>query len=130
MSESVSISLPLEPESSRRARASIGPLRDRMDGDVYTDLRLLVSELVADAVRSPTAGGHAIEMQAEVAGSAVRVELRQGSSEYRLPSRQPEPGSPGWGLHLVPRLTQRWGLRREPGRATVWWEMPRGQPPH
>jgi hypothetical protein len=101
-----------------------------MGNDVYIDMRLLVSELVIDAVQTPVVGeGHEIEMRAEAAGGAVRVELTQrGSAAYRLSSRQPELGETGWGLHLLPRLARRWGLRRELGRATVWWEMPRGQP--
>jgi hypothetical protein len=50
--------------------------------------------------------------------------MTQGSAAYQLRSRRPEPGQPGWGLHLAGRLARRWGLRRERDRATVWLEMP------
>jgi hypothetical protein len=99
-----------------------------MTSEAYTDLRLLVNELVVDALQPrPSESGREIEVRAEMRDGAVRVELTQGSSAYRLPSRQPEPGAPGWGVHLALRLAQRWGLRRERGRATVWWEMPGDQ---
>ncbi|HEY7151368.1 MAG TPA: ATP-binding protein [Solirubrobacterales bacterium] len=128
MSGTVSISLPLEPESAARARASVEELRDGMSSDAYTDLRLLVSELVVDAVQTHTAeDASEIEMRAELQDGAVWVKLSQGSSAYNLRPRLPEPGEPGWGLHLVARLARRWGLRREPGRSSVWWEMARDQ---
>jgi anti-sigma regulatory factor (Ser/Thr protein kinase) len=64
-----------------------------------------------------------IELRAERDGDRVRVVIAEGGGAYRLPSRRPEPGAPGFGLHLVQRLSDRWGMRRERDRASVWLEL-------
>jgi anti-sigma regulatory factor (Ser/Thr protein kinase) len=125
MNESVAIDLPLEPESARRARNQLEPFRNALDEVSYIDLCLLVDELVVEALHDR--GAHAmpepLRIRAELDGDRVRVAVAEGSGAYRLPSRRPEPGDPGFGLHLVQRLSDRWGMRRERGRATVWLEM-------
>lgn len=95
-----------------------------MDETSFVDLCLLVDELVVDALRAAGDNGVGpIELRAEQAGDRVRVVIAEGGSAYRLPSRRPEPGDPGFGLHLVQRLSDRWGMRRDRDRATVWLEM-------
>jgi len=124
MSETVAIDLPLEPESARRARNQLKPFRDVLDDTSFIDLCLLVDELVVEALHGH---GHAspkpLKLRAELDGNRVRVTVAEGGAAYRLPSRRPEPGDPGYGLHLVQRLSDRWGMRRERDQATVWLEM-------
>ena len=124
MSQTVAIDLPLEPDSARRAREQLTPFRPSLDETSFGDLCLLVDELVVEALGA--AEGHtigSIELRAEDDGERVRVAVAEGGGAYRLPSRRPEPGAPGFGLHLVQRLSDRWGMRRERDRATVWLEM-------
>jgi hypothetical protein len=124
MSEAVAIDLPLEPGSARRAREGLKPFRGSMDDASFIDLRLLVDELVVEALHSEAAPGPSlIKLRAELDGDRVRVAVAQGGDAYRLPSRRPEPGDPGFGLHLVQRLSDRWGMRRDPDKATVWLEI-------
>jgi anti-sigma regulatory factor (Ser/Thr protein kinase) len=125
VSEALSVELPLEPESARRAREQLERFRRYLDEMSYEDLRLLVHELVVEALNAepdPRAG--TIELQAEVRDERIRVEMSQGEAAYRLPSRRPEPGELGFGLHLLRRLAHRWGIGRDPNRARVWLEMP------
>jgi len=126
MSETVAIELPRQPESAREAREQLEVFRDSLDDVLYGDLRLLVDELVVEALRAENAeSGESgpIQMRAELDGDRVRVALAEGAGAYRLPSRRPEPGDPGFALHLVQRLSDRWGMRRERDRATVWLEI-------
>jgi anti-sigma regulatory factor (Ser/Thr protein kinase) len=124
MNESVAIDLPLEPESARRARNQLKPFRDVLDETSFIDLCLLVDELVVEALHGHDEGMPApLKLRAELDGNRVRVAVAEGGGSYRLPSRRPEPGDPGFGLHLVQRLSDRWGMRRERNRATVWLEM-------
>lgn len=125
MSQAVSVELPLEPESARRAREQLERFRSSLDEISYEDLRLLVHELVIEVLSAePDPGGETIGLQAEVRGDHIRVEMAQGEASYRLPSRRPDPGDPGFALHLVQRLADRWGLRRSRNGACVWLEMP------
>ncbi len=124
MSETVAIDLPPEPQSARRAREQLQAFRPSLDETSFVDLCLLVDELVVDALRAADDNGVGpIELRAEQAGDRVRVVIAEGGGAYRLPSRRPEPGDIGFGLHLVQRLSDRWGMRRERDRATVWLEM-------
>jgi anti-sigma regulatory factor (Ser/Thr protein kinase) len=130
MSETVAIDLPLKPESAAQAREQLGCFRASLDETSFGDLRLLVHELIVEVLiaREEDSAG-SIELRAERDGGRIRVAVAEGGGAYRLPSRRPEPGDPGFGLHLVQRLSDRWGMRREHGRATVWLEMlraPRG----
>jgi two-component sensor histidine kinase len=124
MSETVAIELPPEPQSARRARQELQAFKGLLDETSFVDLCLLVDELVVEVLRA--ADGEVvgpIELRAERDGEIVRVAMAEGGGAYRLPSRRPEPGDAGFGLHLVQRLSNRWGMRRERDRATVWLEM-------
>jgi hypothetical protein len=124
VSEAVSIELPLKPASASRARESLRGFRDRIDPDAFVDLQLLASELLVEALAAEEEPeGLSVQLQAEMDGEVVRLEMTQGERAYRLHSRAPEPGEPGWALHLVGRLAERWGFRRERDRATVWLEL-------
>jgi len=125
VSEAISTDVPLEPDGARQAREALQPLRSSMDETSYIDVRLLVSELVVEALGAqPDPRGMSVELQAEVRGDRVYVEVAEDGVAYRLPSRRPRPGDPGWALCLVQALAKRWGVQRRPGRATVWLEVP------
>jgi anti-sigma regulatory factor (Ser/Thr protein kinase) len=123
MSETVAIELPLKPESAGRAREELKPFRSSLDETTFVDLCLLVDELVVEAVQADGEAGGPIELRAEDDDDCVRVAVREGGGAYRLPSRRPEPGDPGFGLSLVQLLSDRWGMRQEAGQATVWLEL-------
>jgi anti-sigma regulatory factor (Ser/Thr protein kinase) len=127
MTEAVAIDLPPEPESARRAREQLKPFRASVGESTFIDLCLLVDELVVEALHGPPDGDGAaptgIQLRAELERDRVHVVVAEGGDAYRLPSRRPEPGDPGFGLHLVQRLSDRWGIRREGGRAIVWLEL-------
>jgi hypothetical protein len=124
MRDAVAIDLPLEPASARRAREQLEPFREALDEITFSDLRLLVSELIVEALNAESETHNArVGLRAEFHDGRVRVEVMEGDGAFRLPSRRPEPGEPGWGLYLVGRLSSRWGLRRGPERSSVWLEV-------
>jgi anti-sigma regulatory factor (Ser/Thr protein kinase) len=86
-------------------------------------LRLLVSEVVTNAVRH---GGHTqpVELNAHW-NSEVRIEVcDHGNGFTPHPRIGPldEPG--GFGLYLVGRLADRWGVETDDG-TTVWFVLRR-----
>ncbi|MCX5152061.1 ATP-binding protein [Streptomyces sp. NBC_00320] len=84
------------------------------------DTLLLVSELLTNA--SLHAGG-CIEL-ALSAGEVLRIEVFDGTTT--LPHRHPSPqrGLPGGhGLHIVERLSDRWGTHTHENGKAVWAEI-------
>jgi anti-sigma regulatory factor (Ser/Thr protein kinase) len=112
------------PSAAAEARAALRVLDGKADTDALEDVRLLVSEVVTNAVRhARSPRGARIGLAVSVVGSAVRAEVSDGGSGFEPAARtkaQDEVG--GWGLHLVDRLAARWGVDR--GSATrVWFEV-------
>jgi hypothetical protein len=119
---SIAIELPLEPASARRARAALDPLRAHVDDSSFDVLRLLVSELVCDALAiQPANPGTPIALRAEVRDGSAMV--RVDGAAIRLPARKPELGNPGWGVYLVQRLATRWGAVRDWDGMQVWFDL-------
>ncbi|TDU74016.1 anti-sigma regulatory factor (Ser/Thr protein kinase) [Streptomyces sp. KS 21] len=84
------------------------------------DALLLVSELLTNA--SLHAGG-CIELVVS-AGEVLRIEVFDGTTT--LPHRHPSPqrGLPGGhGLHIVERLSDRWGTHVHDNGKAVWAEI-------
>lgn len=128
MTRPVAIDLPPEPESARRAREQLEAVRGELDEQSFFDLRLLVSELVIEALNS-NAAAHArkIELRAQAGDGGVRVDVAEGGETFRVSSRRPEPGDQGWGVYLVQRLSSRWALRRDSQKSSIWFEVLRAQ---
>ena len=123
MTDEITVDLPLEQESPGRAREHLIAYRGLLDETSFIDLRLLVSELVVEALKAtPNAQDRKIELRAGHDDHRVHVEV--SSAAYRLPSRHPKPGDMGWGICLVEQLSGRWGFRHEPDKATVWLDLP------
>lgn len=126
MAQAIAIHLAREPQSAREARKALEAFRDSLDEISFIDLRLLVSELVGEAVREQEGDGPgSITVRAQIRDDNVWVEASDGAAAYYVSSGRPSPGEKGWGVALVQRLSSRWGIRREKGRvSTVWFELP------
>lgn len=90
-------------------------------------LRLLVSELVTNAVRHVTGSAQPVELAVRIGGGAIRVEVRDGGNGFK-PSPKPEPrgADGGFGLFLVERMASRWGVDTQDG-TRVWFELDLGR---
>jgi len=108
------------PEAPGQARDAVGPLRGRVGERTLADVRLVVSELVTNAVRH--APGEPISVSVDVDDEGVvhgEVE-DHGAGAVRL--RATAPGEPGgYGLRIVDTLTDDWGVGG--GSTLVWFEL-------
>jgi len=117
--------LPHELESVTAARRWLDGVfaAERLGGDGCDVCRLLVEELVANAV---VHGGSGAEVSVEVY-DIVRVEVTNRGTDGEIAAIPYERGEPAshFGLHLVHGLSTAWGVVRDDDTTTVWFELPR-----
>ena len=122
------LELPAEPGAIAEARRALEPLRADVSPEVWGDLRLLVSEVVTNAVRHTAAApGSSVVLTVDREPECVRVEVHDGGGGF-VAAAEPMPsdaGTSGWGLYLVAKLASHWGTAPEPD-PYVWFELPRG----
>jgi DNA-binding transcriptional MerR regulator len=108
------------PEAARRA---LEQLQAELSEEQHFNLRLLVSELVANAVRHAKGDEDAtLRVTARVGADRVHVEVSDQGDGFDWKARARSNG--GRGLPLVAALADRWGLTFE-GGTTAWFELRR-----
>ena len=114
---------PVLPDSVARARQEIEQLLPPIRPACLDTLRLLVSEVVTNAIRhGPRGSDAATIMRVEILGDRVRVEIEDTGGGFSPPGPPKADGSGGWGLFLVDELADRWGIRDGPP-TRVWFEV-------
>ena len=117
----IDVELPSTASAPARARGALDEMEGSISPERMRDVRLLVSELVTNAVRH--AGGEAVRLVVALTGSLLRIEVHDPGRGFEL---RPPPDEPlrasGWGLVLVDELADRWGIDHHP-RTRVWFEM-------
>ena len=109
--------LPRSPRAGRAARRALALVARRLDPGRIQDARLLVTELATNAVRH---GQGPIVLSVELDGERARFAVRDDGSGR--PRMRDEPGADGgWGLRIVDRIADRWGV--EPSGPEVWFEL-------
>jgi anti-sigma regulatory factor (Ser/Thr protein kinase) len=103
-------------------------LRDLLVGfaaGIVADIELLVTELVTNAYEHG-AGCAALRMYLAADRAVVRLEVDDRSPHLRIrPPEGADLSSPGGrGLVLIAAISADWGVDAEPGRKTVWAEIP------
>jgi anti-sigma regulatory factor (Ser/Thr protein kinase) len=103
-----------------KARSALHALNGSLDPEIADDVRLLVSELVTNSLRHT--GSSQIELRVSGSDSVIHVDVVDNGGGFDMPLA-PEPGqASGWGLFMVDRLADRWGV--ETDRTTrVWFEF-------
>jgi serine/threonine-protein kinase RsbW len=90
-----------------------------LEGDQLDTARLLVSELVSNAVLH---GQGTITLDVWLRADALRVEvLDQGAGFAHDVRRREAPVPGGWGLQMVSTESSRWGISGDCAR--VWFEL-------
>jgi anti-sigma regulatory factor (Ser/Thr protein kinase) len=86
------------------------------------DLRLVISEVVTNAVRHGGDGDMLVAVTPKRGFLCVQVTDTGDGFAPRPRAYEPDEDG-GFGLFLVERLTRRWGLTREMGNTRVWFEF-------
>jgi anti-sigma regulatory factor (Ser/Thr protein kinase) len=118
--------LPVTPEAAATARQALAPLARHLPDGRMRDVRLLVSELVTNAVRHANLDSDdVIDLVIELAAHTLRVEVHDPGGGFEPSAPSPDPARPsGWGLYLVAELADRWGVDSD-GVTLVWFELDR-----
>jgi anti-sigma regulatory factor (Ser/Thr protein kinase) len=124
----IEMTLVAGPAAASVARKSLEAIADKVPAETFEDLRLLVSELVTNSVRHSGISNEddlRVGLVVRMNQSCLRVEIAdpgKGFIKTVTPS-MPDQQS-GWGLQIVERLSDRWGVGRETGAgSTVWFEI-------
>lgn len=116
--------LPAELRSAQHARSMVLAACARWDAtDVCADTELVVTELVANAVRhAGTEITIRLAVLTEIPGG-VRAEVSDSSTRPVRPRRADGLAESGRGLFLVDMLASRWGATATQDGKTVWAEI-------
>ncbi len=123
--ESIRVRIAGDQEAAGRARAELARLRSMLDDPVIENIRLLVTELVTNSVRHARAS--TIELMVVVSRSRVHVEVANPGGGFEPRPSGPEDSDCGWGLFLIDRLSDDWGVAQGSGAdyQRVWFELAR-----
>jgi DNA-binding transcriptional MerR regulator len=108
------------PEQARRA---VDDFAAELDEEQRFNLRLLVSELVANAIRHGHLGdGGTVRLTARKGPERIHVEVSDDGEGFDWQTGPSSDG--GRGLPLIAALADRWGLTFDSG-TTAWFELRR-----
>ena len=121
----LSLVLTEEHGAAAAARQALRKGNGTLPAAVREDVLLLVSELVTNAVVHAGAGPEQpLEVQILRGPRWVVVTVSDRGHGFAW---KPTPGganeSGGWGLFLVDRIADRWGVECTPSGARVWFEL-------
>lgn len=105
------------------ARRHIGAVLGAIP-EIVDDACLLVSELVTNSVRHGATTDGTVSVHVRRTAEAVRLEVCDDGPGFEPgPAKAPRADAEGgWGLFLVERLSDRWGVERGE-HSCVWAEM-------
>jgi anti-sigma regulatory factor (Ser/Thr protein kinase) len=113
------------PSAAAAARNALLALEPRLDAQLLDDIRLLVSELVTNAIRHAdgSRGSGDIGLDVSIEHGRIRVEVADPGPGFIPRERDDDTSRPGgWGLYLVDRIADRWGVVRN-SMNRVWFEI-------
>ena len=117
--------LPYATIAPMRARRIVADfVREHMGRDADTEFLVMVSEVVANAVRygEPEEDGR-IGLRLEAEGRTLRTVVTDAGPEFTFDRTAFDPTELGHlGLSLVDELAARWGLSLD-GKKAVWFEI-------
>jgi anti-sigma regulatory factor (Ser/Thr protein kinase) len=118
------VELPYGADAAAIARRFVADHADHLDPDLIEDARLLVSEIVTNAVRY---GQPEITLMVHLTPPTIGVAVAdEGDARPTRPGAPPPPTQPsGRGLLLVDALASVWGVSDNPVSAgkTVWFTL-------
>ena len=126
MRSQVELRLPPEPIATSLARAAVAAVGSGLPEAVVSDVELLTSEVVSNAVRHANLDPSQEIVLRIVSDGYVRVEVADPGPPFEAKRRRRGSGSSGWGLFLVDALATSWGVEPEGAGKKVWFELGAG----
>ena len=123
----LSLELGCGPQAIAAARRALAGFEGQLEPGLVDDVRLLVSELVTNSVRHGSLdASDPVELRVTVYSDRVRVCVSNPGDGFDPPLQESDRGvkAGGWGLYLVDRLADRWGIDDEKVTC-VWFEIER-----
>jgi len=119
----ISRSFPADPKAPATARRAVDGLGGRIGDGLKEDIRLLVSEIVTNSVLHGASEPSAeVELDVWVSDDVVRVAVTDQGPGFERQDRPTSGDRSGWGLMMVDRLADSWGVELDSG-TEVWFEM-------
>jgi anti-sigma regulatory factor (Ser/Thr protein kinase) len=112
------LELPRRAGSAGIARLIVTAHGAELSEERLKSANLMVSELVSNACRH---GVGRIELCVHSGAEGVHASVLDEGDGQEIGSRGPRPARGGWGLMLVDRLADGWGV--EDGNARVWFKV-------
>ncbi|HEY3959152.1 MAG TPA: ATP-binding protein [Solirubrobacteraceae bacterium] len=109
------------PQAVGAARRALRRWEGHFEPDMFYDLSLCVSELVTNTVHQAEAVTEEIELVVRRGAQFARAEVKTPRRDVAV-SPSPVATASGWGMFIVDRVADRWGVVRGEGTA-VWCEI-------
>ncbi len=110
------------PQAVGAARRALRRWEGHFEPDMFYDLSLCVSELVTNTVHHGDLVDEEIELVVKRGEQLARAEVRTPRPDVAVsPSPIVTPAS--WGMFIVDRVADRWGVDRGEGSTAVWCEI-------
>lgn len=96
--------------------------------EVVEDAQLILTELLANEIKHGRYDPNdPLICSVRPTPKALRIEVRHSGPAFRMPKRPVDPPlrhrETGWGLALITRLADRWGVDEARGARQVWAEI-------
>jgi len=119
----IDVRMPLDRTAPALARHALDGLSGQVRPEDLDRFQVAVSELVTNAiVHGPPSGEGSVHLGVEISTHRLRVSVdHEGSFEATSRTPQPDQDS-GWGLFLLDRLADRWGVEGHDG-TLIWAEF-------
>jgi anti-sigma regulatory factor (Ser/Thr protein kinase) len=113
------------PEAALATRQAVLAADGTLPASVREDVLLLATELVTNAVRHAGIGPEqSLRIQLQRWPRRVRVGVVDpGATFIPARARSKGGGSGGWGLFMIDRIADRWGVRRIGAGTCSWFEL-------
>lgn len=119
--------LPPVPSSLSQARRMVG---DTVEAprEAVQNAQLVLTELLANEIKHGRyAAGDPLVCTVKQRDSRLRIEVRHSGTTFEFPKTPLHPPlenrETGWGLALITRLADRWGVNDVRGAREVWAEI-------
>lgn len=108
------------PRSAGEARDALAMFAEVLPAEAYTDLRVIVTELVTNSVKYGPGRTISVSVGLDTAGLITGDVADGGAGGVRM-RRCSDPVAGGLGLQIVDALATSWGVY--PDSAQVWFEL-------